>query len=48
MNVIEFVAWKMADVEYIIKTKYAESFEFVYVKKSELSFENYCVNGKNY
>lgn len=36
----------MADDEYIIKTKYADSIDFVYVKKSELSFENYCLNGK--
>lgn len=36
----------MADDEYIITTKCFESSDFVYVKKTELSYENYCVNGK--
>lgn len=38
----------MADEEYIIKTKYSESFEFVYVKKEELSYENYVLNGNSH
>lgn len=36
----------VADDEYIIKTKFGDSFEFVFVKKNELSFEKFCVNGK--
>lgn len=38
----------MADDEYIISTRYSESYDFIYVKKNELSFENYVLTGKIY
>lgn len=36
----------MADDEYIITTKCFESSDFVFMKKTELSYENFCSNGK--
>lgn len=33
-------------VEYIIKTKIGQSFDFVYIEENELSFENFVENGK--
>lgn len=36
----------MTDDEYIIQTKYCESFDFVFMKKDELSYENYVFQGK--
>lgn len=32
--------------EYIIKTKFGQSFDFVCIDQSELSFENFVKNGK--
>lgn len=39
---------KMADrvSEYVVKTKYGQSFDFVYIEKEKLSFENYIETGK--
>lgn len=31
--------------EYIIKTKFGQLFDFVYIDESELSFENFVKNG---
>lgn len=36
----------MAGDEYIIQTKYCELSDFVFVKKDELSYENYVFEGK--
>lgn len=44
----EFAVEKMEnDDEFVIKTKYAECTDYVFVKRNELSFENYCIEGKN-
>lgn len=32
--------------EYIIKTKFGQSFDFVYIDENELSIENFVKNGK--
>lgn len=36
----------MADDEYIIKTKFEQSFDFVFIEKSKLSVDNFIENGK--
>lgn len=39
------MAEKEDDSVYVIKTKFADKHDFVYVEKRNLSFENFCVNG---
>lgn len=37
----------MADGEYIIKTKYRELFDFVFLKQDQMSYENFVIEGKS-
>lgn len=38
----------MEEEDYIIKSKFGQTFEFVFMSKDELSVENYIQKGKNY
>lgn len=33
-------------VEYVIKTKFGQAFDFVFIDENELSFENFIKNGE--